>query len=246
MSRWNSWGGLLTLEGNGAGTLDTTHTERPWGHLYPLSLKLRDRPVLLVGGGAVAFRKARALWESGCRLTVVASRLSDPFRLWTEDRGVTCEERPYRDGEAGSYFLIVSATDDPSVNRRVYEDASRAQRLVNVVDQPHLCNVFVPSVLRRGALQVAVSTSGECPGLSRRIRKQLDPLFPERYTPLIERLALVRAEWKERLPTPERRKQAMERLLATEAIQRFLEGEDAPLEEAIRTLAPPPRNEASG
>jgi len=187
----------------------------------------------------VAFRKARSLWEIGCRLTVVASCLSEPFRLWIEDRAVTCEARPYRDGEAASYFLTVSATDDPSVNRRVYEDASRAQRLVNVVDQPHLCNFFVPSVLRRGSLHVAVSTSGECPGLSRRIRKQLEPLFPERYTPLIERLASVRGEWKKRLPTPELRKQAMEKLLATEAIQRFLEGEDAPLEEAILTLSPP-------
>jgi len=222
--------------------LNPTEPQRPGGTLYPLFLILKGRRVLLVGGGSVAFRKARPLWESGGRLTVIAKQVSDPFRSWLTVRSVATEERPYQDGEAASYFLTVSATDDPAVNRRVYEDASRAERLVNVVDQPALCNFFVPSVVKRGALQVAVSTSGDCPALARRIRRELETLLPERYGPLLDRLAAVRNELRRRLPTPELRQQALAELLATEAITRFLEGEDAALEEAIRTLPSRPQN----
>jgi siroheme synthase-like protein len=217
-----------------------TDAERPQGFLYPLFLILKGKRALLVGGGAVALRKARVLWESGCDLTVVSKRYTDPFRTWLKARAVTWEERPYADGEASAYFLVVSATDDPLVNHRVYEDACRSERLVNVVDQPHLCNFFVPSVVRRGALQVAVSTSGDCPALSRRIRRELEGFLPERYGPLLQKLADIRNELKRRLPTPELRKAALEEILATDAITRFLEGEDAPLEEVLRTLPPVP------
>ncbi len=213
-----------------------TEPEPPQGALYPLFLLLKGKRALLVGGGAVAFRKARVLWESGCDLAVVSKRFTDPFRMWLQARTVPWEERPYADGEAASFFLVVSATDDPAVNRQVYEDACRAERLVNVVDQPHLCNFFVPSVVRRGDLQVAVSTSGDCPALSRRIRQELESLLPERYGALLEKLTAVRIELKKRLPTPDQRKKALEELLATEAIPRFLQGEDAPLEEEIRGL----------
>jgi precorrin-2 dehydrogenase/sirohydrochlorin ferrochelatase len=149
-------------------------------------------------------------------------------------RSLTWEERPYRDGEAGSFFLIVSATDDPEVNRTVYEDACRAERLINVADQPHLCNFFVPSVVRRGALQVAVSSSGDCPALTRRIRTELDRILPARYGLLLERFAAVRRELRERLPTPARRKQALEQLLASDGVKRFLEGDEDRLESEIR------------
>jgi precorrin-2 dehydrogenase/sirohydrochlorin ferrochelatase len=214
-------------------------SNRPRTPLYPLFLKLKGRRVLLVGGGEVAFRKARALWESAPDLTVVAKRFSSPFREWMQDKALTPEERPYRDNEAASYFLVVSATDDPRVNRRVYEDACSAERLVNVVDQPHLCNFFVPSVLKRGALQVAVSTSGAFPALSRRIRKELDESLPAQYGPLLDRISPLRRKWKQELATPALRKQALEELLASDAVKRFLEKDEAPLEQKLRELLPP-------
>jgi len=220
----------------GRGHVKPIQGEQPSGAPYPLFLLLQGQRALVVGGGAVALRKARALWESGCQLTVVSSRFSDRFRAWLASHPAHGEERPYADGEAAAFFLVVCATDDPSTNQRVYEDARRAQRLVNVVDQPHLCNFFVPSVLRRGALQVAVSTSGDCPALSRRVREELEPLLPERYGPLLERLAAFRGALKRRLPTAASRKRALEEALAGDAVTRFLAGDDAPLDERLGAL----------
>ncbi len=207
--------------------------------MYPLFLILKGRRVLLVGGGSVAFRKARALWESGPDLTVVSKRFSPDFQAWMRGKALTREERPYRNTEAASYFLVVSATDDPEVNRRVYEDACGAERLVNVVDQPHLCNFFVPSVLKRGGLQVAISTSGEFPALSRRIRQELDTALPEQYGPLLERLSPLRRHWKKKLATPALRKKALEELLASEAVKRFMEKDETPLDRKLREMMGP-------
>ena len=102
---------------------------REISHRAPVFLDLKGKPVLLVGGGSVAFRKAGTLLASGCRLKVVASHVTPLFREWLEENAVEWVERPYHDGEAEGYFLVVSATDDPRANRRIYDDASRAGRL---------------------------------------------------------------------------------------------------------------------
>ena len=206
------------------------------GSLYPVFLNLEGKSVLLVGGGDVAFRKARALRESACRLTVVAKNVTSPFKAWLEEKRIQWQERPYEEGEAAGYFLVVSATDDPVINRRVYEDACRADRLVNVVDQPHLCNLYIPSVVKRGELQVAVSTSGLCPALARWLRLELDQWLPKPYGPLLKSLSVIREQFKKTLPTPTSRKEAMEKVLASEEVRRFLEGDPDPLERMLETL----------
>lgn len=211
--------------------------------LYPVTLDLAGRNVLLVGGGEVALRKAQVVIESACRLTVVARRLSPRFRDWLSGNPVLCYERDYRDGEGESFFLVISATDDPDLNRRVYEDASRAQRLVNVVDQPHLCNFHVPSVLRRGALQVAVSTGGGCPALARRLRLELEESISKRYEPLLQRLSAIRERYRKTLPTPQSRKTALGEVVDSEAVRRFLEGDETLLEEMMQALDVPATGE---
>ena len=204
--------------------------------LYPVFLDLARKKVLLVGGGEVAFRKARSLLGSGCLLTVAASSTSPAFRDWLARNSLEWSERPYRDGEAAAYFLVISATDDPEVNRRIHEDASRAQRLVNVVDQPRLCNLHVPSVLKRDRLQIAVSTAGACPALARRLRLELEERVSKRYGPLLERLAVLREHYRRILPTPAARKKAIEEVVASEAVRRFLDGEADLLDEMLRRL----------
>jgi len=193
---------------------------------YPISLDLRDQPVLLVGGGEVAHRKAQGLSRSGCRLTVVAREFSPAFRAWLEEHRFRVEQRAYRDGEAAQYFLVISATDDARVNRSVFEDAQRAGRLINVVDQPGLCNVYIPSRIERGNLQVAISTAGTSPAFARWLRRELEGVIPERYGLLLDRVAAIRARVKETFPSPDARRRVLERLLHSEAARRFLAGDD--------------------
>jgi len=193
---------------------------------YPVSLDLRDKPTLLVGGGEVAFRKALGLSGTGCRLTVVAREFSPAFQAWIEQHRFNAEQRTYRDGEAEAYFLVISAADDAEVNRKVFEDAHRAGRLINVVDQPQLCNIYIPSRLQRGSLQIAISTGGKCPAFARSLRRELEGTIPERYGLLLERLAVIRRRMKETVPSQAARKRFLERLLRSEAVRRFLAGDD--------------------
>jgi siroheme synthase-like protein len=201
---------------------------------YPISLDLRDQRVLLVGGGEVAFRKAKGLSRSGCRLTVVAREFSPAFRAWLEEHRSQVEQRAYRNGEAAQYFLVVSATDDAGVNRSVFEDARQAGRLINVVDQPALCNVHIPSRIERGNLQVAISTAGTCPAFARWLRRELEGAIPERYGLLLDRVAAIRSRAKGTFPSPDARRRVLERLLRSEAARRFLAGDDRLLERMER------------
>jgi precorrin-2 dehydrogenase/sirohydrochlorin ferrochelatase len=196
------------------------------GSTYPVSLDLREVPVLLVGGGEVAFRKARGLARSGCRLTVVAREFSPAFLAWLEEQSVRVERRAYRSGEAAASFLVISATNDAEVNQNVSEDACRAGRLINVVDQPELCNLHIPSRIQRGDLQVAISTGGKCPAFARRLRRDLEGHIPERYGLLLDRLAHIRSRMKETVPSQGARRRILERLLRSEAVRRFLAGDD--------------------
>jgi precorrin-2 dehydrogenase/sirohydrochlorin ferrochelatase len=193
---------------------------------YPIFLDLRDKPALLVGGGEVAFRKAQGLSTTGCRLTVVAREFSPDFQTWLEQHPLPVERRSYRDGEASEYFLVISATDDAEVNRRVSEDARRAGRLINVVDQPELCNFYIPSRIQRGNLQVAISTEGKCPAFARWLRRDLEGALPERYGLLLDRVAAIRMRMKEAVPSQGTRRRILERLLRSEAVRRFLAGDD--------------------
>jgi precorrin-2 dehydrogenase/sirohydrochlorin ferrochelatase len=193
---------------------------------YPVSLDLRDKSTLLVGGGEVAFRKAQGLSGTGCRLTVVAKELSPAFKAWLEQHPFEIQQRAYRDGEAETYFLVISAADDEGVNRKVSEDAHRAGRLVNVVDQPELCNIYIPSRVQRGSLQIAISTGGKCPAFARSLRRELESTIPERYGLLLDRIAVIRKRMKETVPSQDARKRFLERLLRSEAVRRFLAGDD--------------------
>jgi siroheme synthase-like protein len=198
----------------------------PTEPFYPVSIDLRGRPVLLIGGGVVALRKARGLARSGCRLTVVAKEFSAAFLAWLEETGVPFERRAYRDGEAAGFFLVISATDDGIVNRRAFEDARQAGRLINVVDRPELCNLHMPSRIERGSLQIAITTGGRCPGFARWLRRELEEIITDRYGLLLDRMAAIRARMKETVSSQPARTRILERILRSEASRRFLAGDE--------------------
>ena len=160
-------------------------------HGYPVTLIVEGRPCLVVGGGPVAARKAGALLECGARVRVVAERVGPEIRALAAE----WEERPYRAGEAGRYWLVATATDDPEVSREVAADAEAAGVLVNAADDPERCSFFLPAVARRGRVSVAVSTEGASPALARWLRDRLaeDCVGPE-YGVLADLLAERRDE----------------------------------------------------
>lgn len=145
--------------------------------LYPVNLKIEGRSCVIVGGGKVAVRKAASLLECGAKVKVVSPALDAEFDVLRGE--IEHVDRPYRRGDLQEAFLAIAATDDDETNRAVEEEAQSLQLLLNVVDKPEQCNFYVPSTVRRGELLITVSTGGELPGLSKRLRKQLEAEFPE-------------------------------------------------------------------
>ena len=137
--------------------------------LYPVSLDLRDRPCLVVGGGPTAVRKAAGLLAAGARVTVVAPRV-DPALA---DLDVTVEERPYRPGEAAAYRLVLTTTGRPEVDALVHRDAETAGVFVNSADDPPRCSFQLPALWRDGAVAVAVSSGGSSPALGQWLRDRI-------------------------------------------------------------------------
>jgi siroheme synthase-like protein len=157
---------------------------------FPANLVLEGRPCLVVGGGEVAARKAQVLLDCGARVRAVAPSVGEAMR---DMAGLAWEERPYCDGEAAGYRLVVAATDDPETNRRVYLDGEAAGVWVNAADDPASCSVTLPSVARRGPILLTVSTGGLSPALASWLRDQ----FASQLGPEHEALAEILSEERE-------------------------------------------------
>ncbi len=144
---------------------------------YPALLDLRGRLVLLVGGGRVAARKLTSLLEAGARVRLVAPELCPETRERVGAPGVELRQRGFEAGDLKGAWLVISATDDETLNRAVAQAAERARVFVNVVDVPPLCSFIVPAVVRRGELTLAVSTGGASPAAAKRLRQELQKQF---------------------------------------------------------------------
>jgi siroheme synthase-like protein len=148
----------------------------------PINISVRNRPCLVVGGGSVALRKVEALLDYDTAITVIAPEVHEKLEYHAERGRITLEKREYRSPEAAAFGLVVSASDDSELNGRVYEDASGAGTLVNVVDDPPHCDFIFPAVVRRDSLTAAISTDGKAPFLSGHLRLVLENVFPEHWS----------------------------------------------------------------
>jgi uroporphyrin-III C-methyltransferase/precorrin-2 dehydrogenase/sirohydrochlorin ferrochelatase len=156
--------------------------------LYPLFARLQNLPVLVVGGGEVAARKTRALLDAGADVTVGAPRLSDQLVQWREGGTIRHIAGQFDESWLGDAWLVVAATDDGVVNRRVADAANSRRIFINVVDDAGLSTFHVPAVIDRAPLQIAISSGGAAPMLARWLRERLETLLDHALGPLAELL----------------------------------------------------------
>src|SRR6266705_3556953 len=159
---------------------------------FPAFLDVRGRRCLVVGGGVIGERKARALLDCGARVTVVSPSVTPGLAALVANGRVTQRARPFLRSDPRGCALAVAATGNSRVDRTVVAAARRWRALLNVVDRPQHCDFIVPSVLRRGELQIAVSTGGRSPAIAREIRRRLEQLFGPEYGELIARAGEAR------------------------------------------------------
>lgn len=193
---------------------------------YPVFLDLEGRTVVVIGGGAVAARKVTSLVEHGARVRVVAPRFDERIASLSADGGVELVHRGYVRGDLAGAALAVCATDSAEVNRAVHDEAAERGCMVNVVDVPELCDFIVPSVVRRGQLQLAISTGGAAPSVAKAVRRELEARFGDEWAPYLELLGQVRVLVMERVPGGEAaRKPIFDAIAASDLLERVRAGE---------------------
>jgi siroheme synthase-like protein len=167
------------------------------GFAFPVMLDLTHRPCVVVGGGAVAQRKVEGLLEAGARVTVVSPWLTHALLAMATEARLHWRPREYMQGDAAGFVLVMVATDDIRVNAAVAAECRERGIWVNCADDPERCDFILPSVLRRGAVTISVSTGGQSPTMARLVREELEALLPPDVAALTAVMADVRRTLRE-------------------------------------------------
>jgi precorrin-2 dehydrogenase/sirohydrochlorin ferrochelatase len=203
------------------------------GGYYPVYLNLNGFKSLVVGGGKVAERKAKALVKSGAKVVVVSPQLTE----WMEQAGtdgiITLVRRNYITTDLEDAFLVIGATDNSEVNKRVADECRERNILVNVVDGLADSNFIVPAVLRQGSLSISISTDGKSPMLARRIREELELRFGSEYDEFLELMGNVREVIINSIPEEEKRRELFYRLVYSDIIELLKDGQHQKVKERI-------------
>lgn len=190
---------------------------------YPIFLELAGRRAVVVGAGAVAVRKAQALLAAGARLVVVADKVSEAITALCAGSNAELIKSKYSKDYIAEAVLVIAATNKSQLNRQIYKDCQELEILCNVVDEPALCDFFVPAVIRRGDLQIAIGTDGNCPAYAGHIRKKLEQTFTKKHGEFLSELEKLRGCVIEDVPDPADRKAILGKLVDDESFEYFIQ-----------------------
>lgn len=159
---------------------------------YPIYLDIRNKPCVVIGGGDVAERKVMSLLNAGAIVTVISPAITDALKGVSGDGRVKIKERFYQEGDLKGAFIAYAATDNEDTNRKIVEEAHKCGVLLNIVDKPEMCDFIVPSVVERGLLSIAISTSGASPAFAKRLRVEMEEMYGMEYAQFLEIMAAIR------------------------------------------------------
>ncbi|MFB2859144.1 siroheme synthase CysG [Aeromonas hydrophila] len=188
----------------------------------PIFCRLDNKPVLLVGGGEVAERKARLLLDAGAQLTVVAPELDPELAELAANGSIEWLAGEFAPQQLMGKWLVVAATDRREVNALVYQSANQARIFANVVDDPKRSSFIMPSVIDRSPLMVAISSGGKAPVLARLLREKLEALLPQHLGAVAAFAGSLRERVKARFASIGERRRFWERLLGADRLGQAL------------------------
>jgi uroporphyrin-III C-methyltransferase / precorrin-2 dehydrogenase / sirohydrochlorin ferrochelatase len=191
--------------------------------LFPIFVKLRNRFVIVVGGGAVAEGKIPGLLTAGARVRVVAPKVTEQIAAWTEQQRIDWRVKLFEPSDLDGAFLAIAATSAAGVNEAVYREAESHGILCNAVDDIDHCHFYYGSVVQRGDLQIAISTNGRSPALAQRLRLELEKQFGVEYAAWLEQLGTSRDLLRASGGDPEASKAVLHHLASRPMFERFLE-----------------------
>ena len=180
---------------------------------YPVNLDIKNRACLVIGGGRVGTRKVKTLVDCGAAVTVVSPEVSTQLEKMAAAGLMALEKRAYRTTDLHGKFLVIGATADEVLNRRIHADAENLNTLCNIADRPEICNFILPAIVNRGDLVLAVSTSGKSPAYAKKMRKDLEKQFGEEYEPFLRLMGAIRERLLREKHAPEAHKPLFEKLI---------------------------------
>ena len=192
--------------------------------LFPMFLKLKGRPCLVVGAGRVGEPKIEGLLAAEATVKVVAPEATDAVAQWARAGKISWHARHFEPSDLDGVFLVVVATPSRELNDSVYRGAQRRGVLCNVVDDPQHCDFYYPAVVSRGELQIAISTNGHSPALAQRLRRELEQQFGPDYETWVEALGRERRRLFALPLDSQERRRILHGLVTQERFQEFVRG----------------------
>jgi precorrin-2 dehydrogenase / sirohydrochlorin ferrochelatase len=177
--------------------------------LFPVFIKLADRPCLVVGAGEIALAKIYSLLQSGARITVVAPEAKSAIREMARSGRLVWNKRKYQASDLAGAFLAIAGTSDFALNHEVFVEAERRGILCNAVDDPPNCDFYFPAIVRRGDLQIAISTAGESPAFAQKLRCALENALDFNVGDWLAAIGQIRRDILASYPASEARKRAL-------------------------------------
>jgi precorrin-2 dehydrogenase/sirohydrochlorin ferrochelatase len=191
---------------------------------FPIFLDLDNQKVIVVGGGEVAERKIKNLLIYGCRIYIISPHLTPHLQQLVAKGEIHHISYESLGTSMNDAFMVIVATDDPEVNSQIASQAKERGLLVNAVDQPGDCNFIMPSIVKRGDLQIAISTEGKSPALAKKIRKEMEVMFGPEHGSLIELLGIIREKLLSRGQLPSKNKIIFQKLVDSNLLHLIKEG----------------------
>lgn len=203
---------------------------------YPVYLEMRGQPCVVIGGGKIAEGKVEGLLATQANVTVISPELTARLHELVETNQITHLARAYQHGDLAGAFLVICATDKTEINHQVWQEASANWQLVNVVDDTERCNFIAPSILRKGDLTIAISTSGKAPALAVRLKERLQRELGPEYERFLELAGELREPLARHILDFETRKAVWYELVDSEILDVLARGNESAAKEIISQI----------
>jgi precorrin-2 dehydrogenase len=200
---------------------------------YPVYIQLKEQPCVVIGGGKIAEGKVEGLLAVEAKVTLISPDLTPHLQDLVKQNRITYLSRTYQPGDLTGAFIVICATDQAEINHQVWQEASANNQLVNVVDDTPRCNFIAPSILRKGDLTIAISTSGKAPAMAVRLKERLQRELGPEYERFLELAGKLREPLAHHIPDFETRKALWYELVDSEILDALARGDDESAKEII-------------
>ncbi len=180
---------------------------------YPANLDINNRKCLVIGGGGVGTRKVKTLINCGAVVYLVSLKSTDELLRLSSQKKIILKERAYKSSDLDGKFLVIGATNNQELNKKISKDAEKRNMLCNIADVPDKCNFILPAIVDRGDLVISISTSGKSPAFAKKLRKDLEKQFGDEYTDFLRFMGAVRQRLLSEKHEPEAHKHLFESLI---------------------------------